>query len=306
MRYLLNRQFLELQNDAAYAPGDEVLELLSFQEAEAACPGLQYQRVLLRNLREPVNCCKAEMLPEGIVGALLIPDKSAPLLSTVSLLFYFEQRHLILIDDEQQLQQTRERILDDSFIKADTVCRFFFEFLESLLDGDMVFLQNYEKRLSVMEDSLSDILPRELKSSVGAGRRELLIFQSYYQQLMDMFEIFSENINGFFPDTYSAQFQRLLARVDRLYDSTQILREYAYQIREMQQSQIDIRQNDTMRILTVVTTIFFPLSIITGWYGMNFDYIPELHHPGAYFVLIGVCALIVAGEIWYFKKKGWL
>lgn len=56
------------------------------------------------------------------------------------------------------------------------------------------------------------------------------------------------------------QFSRLGNRVDRLYDHTQMLREYALQIREMQQAQIDLRQNDTMRILTVVSTIFFPLS----------------------------------------------
>ena len=61
-----------------------------------------------------------------------------------------------------------------------------------------------------------------------------------------------------------------------------------------------------MRILTVVTTLFFPLSLITGWYGMNFHNMPELQQPFAYFVLIIVCALIVIGEIWYFKKKGWL
>ena len=105
-----------------------------------------------------------------------------------------------------------------------------------------------------------------------------------------------------------------------MYDHTQMLREYALQIREMQQAQIDLRQNDTMRILTVVSTIFFPLSLIAGWYGMNFSYMPELKCPMAYpivivvsilivililCILIGVCILIVAVEIWYFKKKGW-
>ncbi len=59
------------------------------------------------------------------------------------------------------------------------------------------------------------------------------------------------------------QFQRLISRADRLYDNTQMLREYAYQIREMHQAQIDIRQNDTIRILTVVTSLFSrsPLSL---------------------------------------------
>ena len=178
--------------------------------------------------------------------------------------------------------------------------------MESLIDGDTIFLQNYEQRLATMEESLTDTLPKELKLNVSTGRRELLLFQSYYQQLLDMFEILSENINHFFPEEYQVQFQRLISRADRLYDNTQMLREYAYQIREMHQAQIDIRQNDTIRILTVVTSLFFPLSLITGWYGMNFVNMPELQQPFAYFILAGLCTALVIGEIWYFKKKGWL
>lgn len=49
----------------------------------------------------------------------------------------------------------------------------------------------------------------------------------------------------------------------------------------------------------------YNISLIAGWYGMNFTHMPELSAPYAYFILIGVCILIVAVEIWYFKKKGW-
>ena len=74
----------------------------------------------------------------------------------------------------------------------------------------------------------------------------------------------------------------------------------------MYQSQVDIKQNETMKILTVVTTIFFPLSLITGWYGMNFRNMPELHYPYSYFILIGICVLIFTAELWFFKKKKWI
>lgn len=306
MRYLLNAQLQEVSDSYLPRPGDEILEFLDFEEAENFCRDLHYHKILLRNLHETISCCKVEMLPDAIIGTLLIPDKSAPVSSSFSLVFYLEKHHLVIIDEKKQMEHTQSRILDKSLGLSSDIYRFFFEFLESLINGDVVFLQNYEKRLATMEESLSELLPRELKLNVSVGRRELLLFQSYYQQLMDMFEILSENINNFFPEEFSIQFQRLLARTDRLYDNTQMLREYAYQIREMHQAQIDIRQNDTMRILTVVTTLFFPLSLITGWYGMNFNNMPELQQPFAYFILIGICVVLVIGEIWYFKKKGWL
>ena len=85
-----------------------------------------------------------------------------------------------------------------------------------------------------------------------------------------------------------------------------MLREYTLQIREMHQSQLDMRQNDTMRILTVVTTLFFPLSLLTGWYGMNFQNMPELKSPYGYLLIILVSIAVILAEIWYFKKKDWL
>ena len=100
-----------------------------------------------------------------------------------------------------------------------------------------------------------------------------------------------------------SDFSLYASRIERLYDHSQMLRENALQIREMEQSQIDARQNRTMRILTVVTTIFFPLSLITGWYGMNFSHMPELSAPHAYGILIGICAVIVLIEIWFFHKN---
>ena len=181
-----------------------------------------------------------------------------------------------------------------------------FSFLESLIQEDMIYLQNFEKRLATIEESLLDTLQKELERTLIAIRRELLVFHSYYQQLLDMCEILSEDENHFLPSECARQFARLGNRVDRLYDHTQMLREYALQIREMQQSQIDLRQNDTMRILTVVSTIFFPLSLIAGWYGMNFRNMPELASRYGYPVFIVVSILVSIFLIRYFKKKKWL
>ncbi|MCR4669093.1 MAG: magnesium transporter CorA, partial [Clostridia bacterium] len=72
------------------------------------------------------------------------------------------------------------------------------------------------------------------------------------------------------------------------------------------QSQIDIRQNHIMTYLTVITSIFMPLTLITGWYGMNFRYMPELNYVWAYPAVLAVCVLIAAACIIWFKKKKWM
>jgi magnesium transporter len=61
-----------------------------------------------------------------------------------------------------------------------------------------------------------------------------------------------------------------------------------------------------MTVLTVVTTIFMPLTLIVGWYGMNFHYMPELEWKWGYPIIIAISLLIVVGSLLFFKKKKWL
>jgi magnesium transporter len=92
-------------------------------------------------------------------------------------------------------------------------------------------------------------------------------------------------------------------RMNNLRQEALSLREYAMQVQEVYQSEINIRQNDIMRILTIVTTIFFPLTLITGWYGMNFRYMPEFSWKFGYPAVAGIGVLIVVVGLLIFKKK---
>ncbi|MEG1750568.1 MAG: CorA family divalent cation transporter, partial [Raoultibacter sp.] len=128
----------------------------------------------------------------------------------------------------------------------------------------------------------------------------------YYQQLVDMGIIFDQNENGLLSADDCRLFAMFARRADRLFDRTCTIKEYSLQLYELYQTQINVRQNKTIQWLTVITTIFVPLTLITSWYGMNFDNMPELHRPEAYFVIIAICFVLVCIELVYFKKKKWL
>ncbi|MEG2775071.1 MAG: CorA family divalent cation transporter, partial [Acetivibrio sp.] len=92
-------------------------------------------------------------------------------------------------------------------------------------------------------------------------------------------------------------------RAARLQGETQVLREYAMQVQDVYQAEIGIRQNNVMKVLTMVTTIFLPLTLIVGWYGMNFIHMPELAWKYGYPVIIGISLLVVISSLIIFKKK---
>ena len=97
-----------------------------------------------------------------------------------------------------------------------------------------------------------------------------------------------------------------IASFMRLQDRVTSLREYVAQLRDLIQARLDVKQNKIMTVLTVITSIFLPLTLIAGWYGMNFKYMPELEWRWSYPAVIVISAVIVVVCLWWFKKKKWL
>jgi magnesium transporter len=94
-------------------------------------------------------------------------------------------------------------------------------------------------------------------------------------------------------------------KFDKLYGHILQTQEYLDQVRQSYEAQIDIQQNSLMKVFTVVTSIFLPLSLITGWYGMNLM-MPEFAWVNGYPFVIGLCITIVLFMLWLFRKNKWI
>ena len=181
---------------------------------------------------------------------------------------------------------------------------FFADFLEYLIKDDVIFITKLEHSLEELEDMVlekgSDI---PFNHEISGYRRKVSLFSHYYLQLADLSSILCEDDNHIFKEKEKRSFSLLTERVNRLHDETLMLRDYCVQIREVYQSLIDERQNEIMKLLTIVTTIVLPLSLVAGWYGMNFTNMPELtwHYGYGFIILLSIVITIL--NILYFKKK---
>ena len=136
-------------------------------------------------------------------------------------------------------------------------------------------------------------------------RKELNRTNRFYAQLADFASSLLEEAEDLFTPQSKKRMSHLLRRVENLRGETHMLHEYATQISSEYQAQVDIAQNRVMKVLTIVTAIFLPLTLIAGWYGMNFSGMPLLEWRYGYPVVVAVSVLVVAGLIWYFKRKKW-
>ena len=134
---------------------------------------------------------------------------------------------------------------------------------------------------------------------------DLRVLESFYRQLSDVADSVATSPAHVADEQTAELFHVLSSRTERLAADSRNLRDYALQIRSMYQGKIDVRQNKVMTVLTIVSTIFMPLTLLTSWYGMNFEYMPELHNRYAYYVMIAVAVGVATVEVLWFKKKGW-
>ena len=169
-------------------------------------------------------------------------------------------------------------------------------------------MERYEHELESIEKSILRAEADETESLARLNeiRGDILDLRTHYEQLLDLGQELEENENSFFKEENVRYFRLFVNKIQRLQDSSAALRDYTVQLRDLYQSQLDVKQNRIMTVLTVVTTIFMPLTLIVGWYGMNFRYMPELNTKWGYPAVIVVSVLIVIGSLIYFKKKKWL
>ena len=271
------------------------VELVTFDQLRQRYPQLEQHRIAPSG----GAFCRAERLKGGgAAGTYAMPRPMAPTGEKHFFGFYLTQRRLLLAEDGEFLRG----LADD--LEAGTPAQALAELFTRLLQEDMPTLQKYEKRLTTLEEALMQDQAQDLDKKLFRIRRELSVLAGYYAQLDDLYAVLADAI----PDA-EEHVQRLLehlsGKAQRLLTMTEQEKEYSLQLREMHQTQVDMRQNQIMKILTIVTTVFLPLSLIAGWYGMNFQNMPELTAEHGYLVICIVSVVCVLVELWIFKRKKW-
>ncbi len=249
---------------------------------------------------------KASVNFDSLAGTFSIPDRLNMDNDDYRFAFALNQKGIVFVDDSGYVKNAVDTIIRTKKWNAPCLERFIYDFLDHIVKDDLRVMEKFEKELDEMENKIQndekDISLNEA-NYVRAAIRYLLV---HYEQLMDLSQELDENENGFFDENNLKYFHSYMSRLDRLYNNAASLRDYSIQIRDFHRESIAVKQNNIMTLLTVVTSVFMPLTLITGWYGMNFRYMPELNQQIAYPMVFVVCIIIVVISLLYFKRKKWL
>lgn len=249
---------------------------------------------------------KAEVNYDSLTGTFSIPDRKNPSGDDLKFAFVMDEKGIVFIDNSGAALDIIQGVQRTKKWKMPSLERFLYDFLDQIVKDDLRLMEKYEDELDHMEQAIIDGDENLPSGRLNDIRNDIRYLRIHYEQLMDLAAEFEENENGFFKFENLRYFRLFINRADRLHEASMSLRDYTMQLRDLYKAQLDLKQNRIMTVLTVVTTIFMPLTLIVGWYGMNFVYMPELKWEGSYPVVIAVSILIVVLSLIFFKRKKWL
>ena len=252
-----------------------------------------------------IHTTMAEVNYDSITGSFAIPYIQDGNTSYRKFAFVIDEKGIVFIDKGHSAEDIISRISLTRKWRMPSLERFIYDFLEEIISSDLALLENYEKQLAETDKIINSKEEIDLES-VNAIRDHLRTLRTHYDRLIDLAQELEENENEFFKEENIRYFSLFSKRAARLFDMSGALVDYTTQIRDDYEANLTDKQNHIMTILTVVTTIFSPLTLITGWYGMNFKYMPELNSEYAYPAVFVISLLIAIASLLYFKHTKWL
>ncbi|MEZ4962937.1 MAG: magnesium/cobalt transporter CorA [Saprospiraceae bacterium] len=244
-----------------------------------------------------------------IVINALTYNKAEHELNSEQIALYFGENFLLSFQENaddtflavrERLEAARGRIRNR---KSDYLA---YALVDNVVDNYFQILECFEERMETLEADINTDPSRETKEGIHHLKFQMLALRKSVMPLREAVGKFSRSESKIMDESTGLFVRDLYDHVIRIADLIETYRDMLNGLQELYLSELSIRMNNVIQVLTIITTIFVPLTFLAGIYGMNFDNIPELHFHHGYYYLWGVMGLISIASLVYFKKKKWI
>jgi len=180
-----------------------------------------------------------------------------------------------------------------------------FALLDVVVDNYIYFMGLLGEKIENLEEDISNDPKKELLDSINSLKRELNFLRKNIKPAKEMIINLAKMETEYIHDENHVHFKELQDNVDEASDLSDSYREILYDQLNIYHSSMSTKLNEIMRVLTVFSVIFIPLTFLVGVYGTNFSYLPEKDWHYGYFAMWGVMLITTLVMLWYFKRKKW-
>jgi magnesium transporter len=272
---------------------------------------LDVEDVLSKRQRPKID----DYADEGyLFGILHFPayDKSVQRLNAGELDFFLGPDYLVTISNVELLPVTRlfsrvqqedERFHKQLFGKGSG--RLLYEVLDDLFDYCFPILDKIAYKLDSIEDDIEDRRSEEIVTDISKAKQEIISYRKIIKPQRPALRLLERRIERFLPEELDLYFDDLVDASERIWDLLDNYKEVVEALESTNESVISHRQNDVLRLLTVITVIILPVTLITGIFGMNVAF-PGFGTSHAFWIVVGAMVATAGSLIAFFRYKGWL
>ena len=229
--------------------------------------------------------------------------------SQACIALYIKKNMIILVDvadADGSIKQKFEAALNRYPATNTTLEKIIYAFLDALIVNDFKFIEDMGNDITELEaDVLKDNTDDDFSLDLLQLKKELLTMHNYYEQLLDFTEALEENENDIFDSEDLMYISNVANKIIRLREDADSLSNSINHLQDAYSAFLDLKLNQTMKRFTVMTSIFFPLTLIVGWFGMNFKFMPEFEWRYGYVYVIVLSITVVLVLMLVGKKRKW-
>ena len=178
--------------------------------------------------------------------------------------------------------------------------------LDAIVDGFFPLLEVYGEKLEALEDEVVVQPARASLEKIHIAKRDLLTMRRAVWPLRDAVNSLIREESDLIAAPTRLYLRDCYDHTVQIIDMVETYRELAAGLMDIYISSLSQKLNEVMKVLTIISTIFIPLTFIAGVYGMNFEHMPELRQRWGYPTVMAVMILLALAMLWYFVRKGWI
>ena len=192
-------------------------------------------------------------------------------------------------------------------VRTSGACYLMFAILDAVVDNYFNVIEEMSTKIENIEDQLfGDDVEEDIAQDIQNLKKEILSIRKAVFPLREVINRLEKSDSQLIHERTNNYLRDLYDHIIQVSESVEIYREMIWGLMDMYMTTISNKMNEVMKVLTIMASIFIPLTFIAGVYGMNFEYMPELKYKSGYFVVWGVMIAVFVLLLIYFKRKKWL
>jgi magnesium transporter len=185
---------------------------------------------------------------------------------------------------------------------ADYLC---YSMLDLIVDNYYLVMEKLGEQVELVEEEVVRSSNTKSLAKINKLRKELIVLKRNIAPVRELVNGFIRSESDLLEDRTTKYFKDVYDHIVQAYDLTENYRDMMMSMQDLYINNVNLRMNEVMKVMTIVTCLLAPATVIGGIFGMNFETIPYLHNQNGFWIAVGTMLIIPVGMIWIFRRRGW-